>query len=295
MTLAPDEWHVLRAQHVARAERWTRPHLERRVAGIAHPVMDFLFEYYPYSPGRLTTWHPGAGTSLAGDVPAEYRRAPYTFADDAWTVDVARVDRSRLALVLRILAGTASRTAQMNCFGLHEWAMVYKADNTRHSIPLRMSQESLAATVEEVGLRCTHIDAYRFFTPAASPQNAHEPTRATQPDMEQPGCLHATMDLYKYAMWFQPYIPGDLVLDCFELAADTRVLDMQASPYDLADLGYAPVRIETPEGRQEYVKRQRLLTRRGEALRATLVGFLTDKLMMTGARARPPSSVGPQL
>jgi len=237
--------------------------------------MDFLFEYYPYSPGRLTTWHPGAGIALAGDVPAEYRRAPYTFADDAWTVDVAQVDHTRLALVLRILAGTASRTAQMNCFGLHEWAMVYKADDTRHPIPLRLSAEALTATVEDIGLRCTHIDAYRFFTPAASPQNAHEPTRATQPDMEQPGCLHATMDLYKYAMWFQPYVPGDLVLDCFELAADTRVLDMQASPYDLADAGYAPVRIETPEGRREYVARQRGITARGVELRQRLSAQLS--------------------
>jgi hypothetical protein len=260
--------------HKGHAEKWTRPHLERRVAGIAHPVMDFLFEYYPYSPGRLTTWHPGAGITLAGDVPPEFQRAPYVSVDDTWTVDISQIDAHRLSLVLRILSGTASRPAQVNCFGLHEWAMVYKSANTRHTIPLRISDDALSATVEDIGLRCTHIDAYRFFTTDALPRNAHVPTRESQPEMDQPGCLHATMDLYKYAMWFQPFVPGDLVLDCFELAVDTRALDMQASPYDLADLGYPPVPVETAAGRQHYVSRQRDLTERGVELRARLIGRL---------------------
>ena len=276
MTLSPEVWGQLRAAHSVRAGQWTRPHLERRVAGITHPVMDFLFEYYPYSPGRLTTWHPGAGIALAGDVPAEYQRPPYVHDNDAWTVDVERIDDARLTLVLRILTGTARRPAQMNCFGLHEWAMVYKSTDTRHSIPLRLTEDALAATVEDIGLRCTHIDAYRFFTPEALPLNAHAPTRERQPDVEQPGCLHATMDLYKYAMWFQPYVPGDLVLDCFALAVDTRVLDMEASPYDLADVGHPPVRIETPEGRREYVARQRGLAERGEVLRHRLTAHLSS-------------------
>jgi hypothetical protein len=272
--LDPATWGALRQAHIARAEQWTRPHLERRVAGVAHPVMDFLFEYYPYSAGRLTTWHAGAGVALTGDVPEEFRRRPYVSDNNTWTVDIEEIDHARLTLVLRLLAGTASRPAQLNCFGLHEWAMVYRTPDTRHSIPLRLTADALAATVEDIGLRCTHIDAYRFFTPDATPLNAHVPTRETQPDLEQPGCLHATMDLYKYVMWFQPYVHGDLVLDCFALAVDTRVLDMQASPYDLMDLGYRPVRIETPEGRREYVGRQRELTERGAALRARLAAQL---------------------
>ena len=274
MTLSPEVWGRLRSAHIERAEQWTRPHLERRATGTAHPVMDFLFEYYPYSPGRLTTWHPGAGVVLAGDVPPEFRRSPYVPTDDGWTVDTEQIDESRLALVLRILRGTAGRPAQMNCFGLHEWAMVHRSTDTRHSIPLRLSEDALAGTVEDIGLRCTHIDAYRFFTPEASPLNAYVPTRESQPDMEQPGCLHATMDLYKYAMWFQPYVPGDLVLDCFDIAVDTRALDMQASPYDLLELGYPPVHIETPEGRRDYVGRQRALTERGAKLRARLAAQL---------------------
>jgi hypothetical protein len=62
-----------------------------------------------------------------------------------------------------------------------------------------------------------------------------------------------------------------LVLDCFRLAKDVRELDMRASPYDLADLGYRPVRIETPEGRAEYAAAQRGFAERGQALRERLI------------------------
>ena len=39
-----------------------------------------------------------------------------------------------------------------------------------------------------------------------------------------------------------PLLPSDLVLDCFEHARATRVLDMEASPYDVRDLGYGVAR-----------------------------------------------------
>jgi hypothetical protein len=32
---------------------------------------------------------------------------------------------------------------------------------------------------------------------------------------------------------------------------------MRASPYDLRELGYEPIPVETPEGRADYVRRQR--------------------------------------
>jgi hypothetical protein len=71
-----------------------------------------------------------------------------------------------------------------------------------------------------------------------------------------------------------PLVPGDLLLDSFELARDIRILDMQASPYDLADRGYEPVRIETPDGKAEYVRRQRGFTDRSQALRERLLAVL---------------------
>ena len=50
----------------------------------------------------------------------------------------------------------------------------------------------------------------------------------TGPTFEQPGCLHAGMDLYKHAYRLTPLVASELVADCFELARDIRVLDMRA-------------------------------------------------------------------
>ncbi len=103
------------------------------------------------------------------------------------------------------------------------------------------------------------------------PRNRLTPTRQTQPLLEQPGCLHAGMDVYKWAMKLGPLVPGEILLDAFELARDIRILDMQAAPYDLSDWGVVPVRIETAEGKAEYVRRQRGFAERGNALRARIL------------------------
>jgi hypothetical protein len=82
------------------------------------------------------------------------------------------------------------------------------------------------------------------------------------------------MDLYKYAMWFTPWVSSDLIADCFELARSARTLDMRAAPYDLIDLGYEPIRIETPDGRREYVDEQRTIAERAQNLRIELASHL---------------------
>lgn len=241
--------------------------------------MDFLFDYYPYSPGRLSTWHPGLGVGLRGPWKPTSSANAYIFDGDAWSVDPDTVDSARLALALQILQGTQSRPALLSCFGMHEWAMVYRIDpeHVRHSSqPLRLSIDEISETVDHVGLRCTHIDAFRFFTDAAAPHNSLTPTRANQPDLEQPGCLHANMDLFKYSMWFQPYVPGDLVLDCFELAVEVREVDMRASPYDLSNLGYPPIRLETPDGRREYAAAQKRSADNAKPLRRRLIEELSS-------------------
>ena len=267
-------WRTRARQHARRANTWIAPHLERRRRGDKHPVLDFLFEYYPYSPGRLRTWHPGLGVVLEGDWAPTSGASAYVSTSRGWTVQAGTVDAVRLSLAIRILEGTCNRPAQFSCFGMHEWAMVYRMDPAavRHrQQPLRLSIEDISAAVDEAGLRCTHIDAFRFFTEEAAPLNAVTPTRESQPDLEQPGCLHANMDLFKYAMWFQPYVPGDLVLDCFELAVSAREIDMRASPYDVSDLGYSAITIETVEGRREYAREQRLIADRAAPLRQALL------------------------
>ena len=69
------------------------------------------------------------------------------------------------------------------------------------------------------------------------PLNTLDPGRDDRADFEQPGCLHAGMDLYKHAFRLSPLIASELVADCFELAWDIRELDMRASPYDFSRPG----------------------------------------------------------
>ena len=188
--------------------------------------------------------------------------------------------------VADLLGATRARQGQFGCFGLHEWAMVYRLDEdeVRHAgWPLRLGAAGTDAVVEAHQLRCSHYDAFRFYTPAARPLNLLQPTRERQVALEQPGCLHAGMDLYKWAYKLSPAVPSDLVMDCFDLARDVRELDMRASPYDLTELGYTPVPIETPQGKAEYAVAQRGFAARGQALR--------DRLLAALAGLRPEQEV----
>jgi hypothetical protein len=279
--LAVEDWAARAAAHEARVDGWTAPHRERRRRGEAHPVQDFLFTYYSETPGRLRRWHPGPGVALAPPAPHAQWRWYTTGPDGSVRLDVPAflADRgATVAFVQRLLAATAARPAFSGCFGLHEWAMVYRDRETRHAVPLRLGAEGTDAVVEANQIRCTHFDAFRFFTPSAVPRNRVQPTRETQPDLEQPGCLHAGMDLYKWAYKLSPAAPAELVADCFALAGEIRELDMRASPYDLRPHGYAPVAIETPEGKAEYVTAQRGFAERGAVLRERLLG-VCDRLL----------------
>ncbi|WP_454111091.1 3-methyladenine DNA glycosylase [Leifsonia shinshuensis] len=252
-------------------------HRARAARGEKHPIEDFLFTYYSYSPAVLRRWHPGADIELldaAGEPRASWRWYSPGATPGGLVVDRAGMQREKaplLTTVERILRSTAARPGSFGCFGLHEWAMVYRQDEHRHDVPLRLGRSGTDAVVEAGELRCTHIDAFRFFTPDAVPRNRFAPTRETQPELEQPGCLHAGMDVYKWAMKLGPLVPGELLLDAFELARDIRLLDMQASPYDMRPWGAEPVRIETAEGKAEYVRRQRAFAERSNALRGQVL------------------------
>ena len=277
-------WTRRAAAHEQRVDAWVLPHLDRRRSGQKHPVEDFLFDYYHLSPAKLRRWHPGAGVVLAGPQALPYLElADYRQVEEGVAADPRRLARHarRLRDVRRLLVATGSRPASYGCFGLHEWAMVYRApaDEVRHRAhPLRLGSAGTDTVVEDGPMRCTHIDAYRFFTPAAVPLNALRPTRDSQVELEQPGCLHAGMDLYKWAALFSPFVPSELVADCFAHAREIRAVDMRASPYDLAGLGYPPIRVETAAGRAEYVRRQRGFTESGAVLRGRLVAALDDLL-----------------
>ena len=86
------------------------------------------------------------------------------------------------------------------------------------------------------------------------------------------------MDLYRASVKLMPLLCSDLLVDTFELAYTARELDMRASPYDLSSYGYAPVAIETPAGRAQYVREQQVIAARGEVLRAALLERCRDLL-----------------
>jgi hypothetical protein len=282
-------WRARRSAHETRVRDWIDPHLARRKSRVKHPVEDFMFTYYSYRPTQLRRWHPGAGVELIGADPADLGDGYLATADGATLDTAAAWDRRAESVrwVAALLRATAARPPHLGCFGMHEWAMVYRQDQSevRHNEwPLRLGPAGTAAVVEATGIRCSHFDAYRFFTERARPLNTLRPTRDTQPALEQPGCLHANMDLYKWAYKLSPLVGTDLVADCFALARDIRVLDMRASPYDLTGLGYPPLRVETVEGRQEYLRAQRSFAERAAPLRTRLIA-VCDRLLA----AHPPS------
>ncbi|MEV6280114.1 3-methyladenine DNA glycosylase [Nocardia sp. NPDC051832] len=274
------EWRARAAVHRARLGELAGPYLERRAAGSTHPVIDFLFTYYGHKPAQLRRWHPGFGVTLADA--GEYDGARgYHRVEAGYTADPAYLAKRRdtIEFIANLLRATAVRPAQLSCFGLHEWAMVYRTDEVRHQqVPLRLGHAGTDAVVESMSLRCTHYDAFRFFTPDAIGRNIETLTRADQVAREQPGCLHANMDLYKWAFKLAPLTSSDLLLDCFELACTARELDMRASPYDLTEYGYEPIPIEIPSGRAEYVRQQAAIAEHSAALRADLLAVCTTLL-----------------
>ena len=287
------DWRERQAAHHARVDAASAGHLQRRRTGRTHPVEDFLCVYYRFRPGQLRRWHPGPGVALAdaGDSEqATWRH--YRLDDGAVSLDApaflaARGDAVRY--VVDVLEATASRPGNYGCFGLHEWAMVYRAghgaDATRHPWPLRLGAAGTDEVVRSRPLRCTHYDAYRFFTPDAAPRNAHRPTLELRPALEQPGCRHAGMDSYKWAFTLAPGIPSELTMDCFDHAKRAREIDMRASPYDLRDLGFEPIPIETPAGRARYVLEQQGLADAAAVLRTRLVAACAALLETAPASA----------
>lgn len=286
-TLEWEEWQEICDSHLAEARVFTDGPRFRRDRGEEHPVEDFLFRYYPYPIALLELWQPGYGVSLRFNdittLPTRFLGKRYRTDGGVCGLDLQSIsekERQRLTWILSLLTATQSHTPSFACHGLHEWAMVYRAEEIRHSslAPLRLTQGEIDALVESRSIACTHHDAFRFFSKQALPLNRIRPTLDTRHENEQPGCVHANMDLYKWAAKSMPWIGSDLLLEIFRLAVRLRDLDMRASPYDLAAWGVVPVKIETADGRREYETEQRKLAEDARGLREKLIGSLVRVL-----------------
>jgi hypothetical protein len=273
--LTHEDWTSQMASHRERIEELTKAWKEAQERSAKHPVIDFLFRYFSFPYKRLISWTPGFGFGLEGEFHKDLSTHRFEEKEGLIQLKEELLPKHRIKALdwtISLLEKTMANSSCFNCYGLHEWAMVYKAQEIRHNNnPLRLSHEEICEIVEEKQLVCTHYDALRFYTPEAVPLNKHQPTRETQEVYEQSACLHANMDLYKWSYKMYPWISSDLMLRCFELAMDCRRVDMKASPYDLKHLGYEPIFIETPEGREEYVREQYRLKQAGEPLREELL------------------------
>ncbi|GAA4906642.1 hypothetical protein GCM10025789_27570 [Tessaracoccus lubricantis] len=284
--LAPAEWRASVAAHEERVRAELAQVVWRRDRGLKHPVDDFLFHYYNLRPGHLAQWHPGVGVGLR-DAHAFEGRPFYSTEGSVTALDAAAFLAKRRATVEtahRLLSATAAKVPRFGCFGMHEWAMVYGLEpgETRHPyLKLRFEPEEIARVVEEVGCRCSHFDAFRFFTGPARPLNLLQPTRETQPELDQPGCLHVNMDLYRWAGKLSPAVGSEVLFEAFLLARDIREVDMQASAYDLTEWGYPPIKVETAEGRAQYASRQRAFAERAVPIRREILRAIEA---MTGPR-----------
>lgn len=270
------DWEAERHIHRKRLLPRVNERLRRGHAGEKHPVYDFLFEYYSFRPAHLLRYSPGIGVLLEDGSKDELDwPSYYSEQGNGIVIKPGAFPLRRLPTLLwgvRFLATTAQRQPMFHCLGLHEWAMVYRAEEVRHSrVPLRMSNQELVRFVESQNLCCSHFDAYRFFTPQAVPLNRYRLDRYSLLDHDQPGCIHANMDLYKWAFLIAPFTPGSLIADAFDLAWQAREIDMRASPYDLASFGFVSIAIETKAGREEYIAHQRRLYEMAMPIREQLL------------------------
>lgn len=271
------DWKGRKNTHTQLVDELVGDYLKLRSQHKRQPVMDFLFQYYSFRVIALKRWSPGFGVGLEfTDVKELPELSEFRIEDELAYLDPSLFPENRIRStkwILEMLKNTQDARPAFGCFGMHEWAMVYKTDDIRHSqVPMRMEAEQLAEFVESRPLLCTHFDAFRFFTPKAVPLNKNVLTRETTSTNEQPGCIHSNMDLYKWAFKLYPWVGSDLILEAFKLAIEARTIDMKASPYDLEAFGLEPIRIETEEGRIEYKEAQEAIFEKGLPVREKLIG-----------------------
>ena len=127
----------------------------------SHPIFNFIFQYYFIEKRILLRWTPGPGVLVRGAAPVE----PLLWQGRGWQAhaDGGHYDPRQLhsgkpgrLIGLRrardILRRTAERAAHLNCFGMHEWAMLYQPDGERapprhQQLPLRLEQAALTLTL----------------------------------------------------------------------------------------------------------------------------------------------------
>ena len=269
-----------------------------------NPIYNFLHSYYKYSTADLKKYSPGMSVTMAGALPSAYSEILnekfMTFSEIGGCYNASQFRQlaggkyslERITRDRDVLRSTSTKVPFFGCFGLHEWAMLYSGNGSatsRHqeSTPLRVDQQTIDAVVGVPGqLRCTHYDAFRFFQPAAKPINAVKTlSRENTPRHEQPGCIHANMDLFRYAYQLYPFVSSALLVQTLTLALEARKIDMRASPYDVSAFEgcEVPICVETPQGRKLYIEEQERVAAAAVPIRKALLDIYDEVLIRCGS------------
>lgn len=334
-TMSKDEWQLEAANHVKVMKDLLYPKvsstdshshyhynnhndkyiMKKRLNAVKNnPIYNFLHTYYRYSASDLMLYSPGMYVTLLDiadksndcihkkflqlqqnpSISTDSHSGTYVIKGDDSVAD-GRYGWIKLSRNRDILFNTINSKPNYNCYGLHEWAMLYSTsgngssgdqrDRHQSTLELRVNQSVINHVVETSKLTCTHFDAFRFFHTKAQSYNTITPlTRSNQIEHEQPACIHACMDLFKYAYELHPLINSRLLQQALRIALKARLLDMAASPYLVKDYivehddmlvgssisssGCIP--IETAEGRKEYVILQENLYKESQVIRKEL-------------------------
>ena len=216
-------------------------------AGERHAVEDFLYDYYGTKPSLLRRWHPGAGVALGRRRrPREHAAGAGTATDADGAVTARRRRRSSPTaatpsrFVRELLGATASRrparSAASGCTSGRWSTGRTTSTGTRcrcgsgsdgHRRRRRGAPDPLHA-LRRVPL--LHARGGRAQPAAADPRRAA--------GMEQPGCLHAgDGPLQVGAQARARSCPATCCSTASSSPATSATLDMQASPYDVTDVG----------------------------------------------------------
>ncbi len=276
------KWQALLHANQHKLNPILRAHRQRAIKNEKHPIIDFLFDYYHFKPAKLLQWSPGVGCYLLGGTAQDFLlQRGFNQDHQGIYVDPSLFPKKRLIglqWTINLLSKTLKNKPQFNCFGLHEWCMVYESKDIRHpQLPLRLSHQQTQKIVEQHSVQCTHYDAYRFYSTSALNFNKIKLDRDSMGIYEQPGCLHTNMDLYRWAYKYHPWVPSELITSTFLLAVQIREADMRASPYDVSNFTSKPaIAIETTQGKSEYVELQKDFAKRAEPLRKRLLNKLVQ-------------------
>jgi len=273
-TVPEETWRQRLSAHQETFSLFFSEQVHRRSQGRKNPTLDFLFEYYGFPPAQFLRWSPGFGVLLTGSgVKRFLTNQRFVECERGVTLSIEKLAgrRDSLRWILKLLEACRDRPPFYGCFGKHEWALIHHSKLIHPGFDLRVAREGIAGYLESTALRCSHYDAFRFFSNEAQGLNDQRLTDQGIIDQEQPGCLHTNMDLYRWAYKLSPWVSSELLARAFTLAHEARVIDSGSSPYDLTATGVQPLPIETEAGRQAFVTSQQRIHEKARPIRADLI------------------------